>query len=368
MKNSSTSGFKHSSFILKSLAFAAGLFVVVLSLNRLGKPPRENQDIWYGPVVDYMKQGGRFNYLFLGTSRTRAAIRTDVFDTLMQQVYQVPTLSINLGMGWCRMSEHYFGLRHLLETNPNILRGVVVFIESPSALPEHSTWNSDWIVQDRTDLITPYLHASDLFSLWRDATTEAGMKFVITANLIAPFMENIPRLRQNALPALDTLLQSVFRPFIDLAPKENESSGLSDLVTEGGIRADKKGVESAKDLAIRLAHEEKEKQDPWNSYDETIVAKIFKMVKDAGGFVVFFDMPLSSVQQEPYDTPLRKQERISFNEKTLNKWNAVMLHPQFSYDTSDFPDLWHLRKTRAPEYTYAVAKSYVEALQAAVKK
>ncbi len=366
MKNSSTSGFKQKTLILKSSIFIIGFFIIVLGLNSLGKSKNENPDIWYGPVIDYMHNGGRFNYLFLGTSRTRAAIKAEVFDEIMQQVYKTPTLTINLGMGWCRMSEHYFGIRHLLETNPNILRGVVVFIEAPSDVPEYSTWKSDWIVADRTDLLTANIHTSDLFKLWRESTTETSMKFVITANLIAPFMENIPRLRQNALPKLDTILQTIFSPLIKLAPKEKDLIGF-DLTTEGGIRADAKGVETARDIAIRIAHEETVKQDPWDNFDNTIVAEIFQMVKKAGGYVVFLGMPLSNVQQVPYDTPLRKQERLGFK-NTLKKWDAVMLHPEFAYDTADFPDLWHLRKTRAPEFTYAVAKNYLELLQQAASK
>ncbi len=368
MKNSSTSAFKLTPFLGKGLAFLGGLFLLVLGLNHVGKPARENQDIWYGPVVDYMKQGGRFHFLFVGTSRTRAAIRPDVFDTLMQQVYKTPTVSINLGMGWCRLSEHYFGLRHLLEVNPDILRNVVVFIEAPASIPEYSTWKSDWIVQDRTDLLTPYMHSKDLWNLWRNSTTETSMKFVITANLIAPFMENIPRLRQNALPKLDTLLQSLFTPLTNLGAREKEAPEYSDLITEGGIRNDKKGVETAKDLAIRIAKEDTEKQEPWNHFDASIVAEIHHMVKNAGGYVLFLDMPLSNVQQVPYDTELRKRERKQFNDSTLKKWDAIMLHPKFSYDTTDFPDLWHLRKTRAPEFTYAVANSFVAALQASGPK
>jgi hypothetical protein len=366
MKNSSTSGSKPKLkwHLFTGAVFLAGLFALVIGINHQGRPAEKNRDIWYGPVIDYIQQGGRFSYLFVGTSRTRAAIRPDVFDTVMTRTLGSPTLSINLGMGWCRMSEHYFGLRRLLEVQPGILRGVVVFLEAPSALPEYSIWKSDWIVTDRTDLLTPYIHKSDLWKLWREATTPTDMKFVITANLVAPFMEYLPRVRQYALPALDSLLQGFFSPLTSLAQAETEVAGSSDLTTEGGIRADAKGVETARELATRMARDETVNQDPWNDFDKTIVAEILKMVKNAGGYVVFLDMPLSDIQQAPYDTPLRQRERADFT-TTLKAWNCIMLHPQLQYDSTDFPDLWHLRKTRAPEFTFAVANSFIEAAKAA---
>jgi len=363
MKNSSTSAFKFKRQAAMGLAFLAGLFALVVFINKRGEPAEKNRDIWYGPVLDYMHRGGRFSYLFVGTSRTRAAIRPDVFDTLMTRVTGSPTLSINLGMGWCRLTEHYFGLRKLLEADPNILNGVVVFIEAPSGLPEYITWKSDWIVTDRTDLLTPYIHKSDLIKLWREATTPTSMKFVITANLIAPFMENIPRVRQFAAQGLDSLLQDFFTPLIALAPKAKTGS-TADLTAEGGIRTDAKGVETARELAIRMAKEEAENQEPWDDYDHTVVAEILHMVKNAGGYVVFLDMPLSDVQQAPYDTPLRKKEREAFL-ATLKAWNCIMLHPKMTYEAADFPDLWHLRKTLAPEFTVAVAREFIAAARAA---
>jgi hypothetical protein len=365
MKNSSTSVSRPWRQVATGIAFLAGLLLLVAFISAQGSPGEKNRDIWYGPVIDYAKQGGRFSYLFLGTSRTRAAIRPDVFDTAMTRAIGAPTLSVNLGMGWCRMSEHYFGLRRLLETAPGILRGVVVFLEAPSALPEYSTWRSDWIVADRTDLLTPYIHKRDLWKLWRESTTEAGMKFVITANLVAPFMEHIPRVRQHALPDLDTLLQKAFAPLMALAkPEESDAGAASDLATEGGIRADAKGVETARDLAIRMAREETEKQEPWADYDKTIVAEILRMVREAGGYVVFLDMPLSPVQQAPYDTPLRLGEREAF-QGTLKAWNCIMLKPELALTESDFPDLWHLRKSLAPEFTLAVANGFIAAAREA---
>jgi hypothetical protein len=295
----------------------------------------------------------------VGTSRTRAAVRPEVFDTLMTRVTGQPSLSINLGMGWCTMAEHYFGLRKLLETKPDILRGVVVFIEAPSGLPEYTTWKSNWIVTDRTDLLTPYIHRSDLISLWKNATTDVGMKFMITANLVAPFMEHIPRVRQNALLWMDSTSRALYTPLLALAKmKPMEDGPESDLTSEGGIRVDAKGVETARDLAIRLAKEDLRNQPPWNAYDSTIVAEVVRMIKQAGGYAVFSYMPLSQVQQEPYDTDLRKRERAAF-QSTLKAWNCVMLQPTMALQPEDFPDLWHLRKSLAPEFTAALANAFI---------
>ncbi len=361
MKNSSTSSSERSS--LRGRLVTAGFVLVgtvagVLALNAWARPAEGQRDIWYGPVADYLSQGGRFSHLFLGTSRTRAAVRPEVFDSIVGRAYGTPLQSINLGIGHCTLIEHWFGLRKLLEIDPLALQGVVVLIEAPAGLPAFLGWHENWIVQGRTDLLTPYLKKDDLWRLWKVAGTPAAEKFVITANLVAPYVEHIPRARSMAMAELDTLLARVFSPIVG-AGVSGATTG-ADLVAEGGIRTDAKGVETAREMAIRMAREDAQNQASWSNWDTTAIRDVVNLVREAGGYPVFFEMPLSDVQMAPYRMPVRTKDREDFP-ATLAAWKVPMLKLDFPHDSTDFPDLWHLRKTRAPEFTAALARSYIEA-------
>lgn len=361
MKNSSTSSSERVSLrgrLVTAGFVLAGTVAGLLALNAWARPAEGRRDIWYGPVADYLGQGGRFSHLFVGTSRVRAAVRPEVFDSIVGGAFGAPLQSINLGMGYCTTIEHWFGLRKLLEVDPLALQGVVVLIEAPAGLPDHQQWTSDWIVQDRTDLLTPYLKRGDLWRLWKEAETPAGEKFMITANLVAPYVENLPRARAMAMANLDTLLAGLFSPFV--RSQALPEDGGADLVSEGGIRADAKGVETARDIAIRMAREDLASQTAWSSWETSALADVVRLVREAGGYPVLFEMPLSDVQLAPYSTAVRNNDRIGFA-GTLASWKVPMLKLDFPHDSTDFPDLWHLRKTRAPDFTAALARAYIEA-------
>lgn len=361
MKNSSTSSSERGSSrgrLVTAGFVLAGTIAGLLALNAWARPAEGRRDIWYGPVADYLQQGGRFSHLFLGSSRVRAAVRPEVFDSIVGGAFGTPLQSINLGIGHCTLVEHWFGLRKLLEVDPLALQGVVVLIEAPAGLPAYQGWRDDWIVQDRTDLLVPYLKKGDLWRLWKEAGTPVGEKFLITANLVAPYVENLPRARVLAMAELDTLLETVFSPFAS-APEERSSTG-ADLVSEGGIRTDAKGVETAREMAIRMARDDSRDQAPWSNWDTTAIRDVVNLVREAGGYPVFFEMPLSDVQMAPYRMPVRAKDRADFP-AVLQAWKVPMLKLDFPHDSTDFPDLWHLRKTRAPDFTAALARSYVEA-------
>ena len=69
---------------------------------------------------------------------------------------------------------------------------------------------------------------------------------------------------------------------------------------------------------------------------------------------MFFEMPLCSVQTATYNTLVRQRDREQFLDHA-RQWNTPVLHPAIAFADDDFPDLWHLRKSRAAGFTTALA-------------
>jgi len=357
MSNSSTSS---SDGVLRRTALVAGFllgFIVLLvALMAWVRPPEKTQDIWYGPLIDAYGQGYKANFLFLGTSRTRAAIHPDTWDAVMAQTLHARTSTVNLGMGWCTPMEHWHGLRKLLSEYPDALRGTAVFLEAGDGIGYPERWDGNWIVEDRRDLLVPYMERSDLPRLWK-SRTPLEARLSIAVDLLVPAFDQFPRLRHMVRSNLDTIGNSLVGGIWSIEPEATGPN--SDLSSAGGVRTDLKGVELAIHLADSLAAFDLREQKPYGDWDSTVQADIVRLVKDAGGIPVFVKIPFSPVQSAPLRTPLRESDRRTFN-AALTRWGLPpVVEADFSTSADDFPDKWHLRKTLAPAFTNSLALAFV---------
>jgi hypothetical protein len=134
----------------------------------------------------------------------------------------------------------------------------------------------------------------------------------------------------------------------------------ADLRSTGGIRTDAEGIENAKKLAVELAKQSLDHQVPQREWEKSIVADLVKLIQQAGGQVVFYEMPLHSVQAAPYQTPLRQADRVAFRQQAT-EWNCRYLEPDFVAPDVDFPDYWHLRKSRSQEFATKLAEAWYKA-------
>lgn len=361
MSSSSTSSseslFRRLALVAGFLAAFIALLVVLMSWVR---PPEKVRDIWYGPLIDAYGQGYKANFLFVGTSRTRAAIHPDTWDSVMAQALHARTSTVNLGMGWCTPMEHWHGLRKLLAEYPDALRGTAVFLEAGDGIGYPERWDGNWIVEDRRDLLVPYMDRSDLPHLWKSGTSlEARLS--IAVDLLVPAFDQFPRFRHLVRSNLD----SAGRSIVDgIWPKEPDSSAPgSDLSSAGGVRTDLKGVELAMHMADSMAAADLRDQKPYGDWDSTVQADIVRLVKDAGGIPIFVKIPFSPVQSAPLRTSLRQADRRTF-QAALSRWGLPpVVEADFPTTSGDFPDKWHLRKTLAPAFTRALALAFVQAFQ-----
>lgn len=339
--------------VLLAGLFVAGLVALFAYLNKQGGKGRIEGDIWFSRVAGE-GWGRTADALFIGTSRVSAAVAADEFDQMLGQVLRRPIQSVNLGMGYSTTAEYVMGLRRLREINPNAIRGSVAFIEAPMGLPDFATWDDTWLVDAAPELMSRYLAVSDLPRLFRSKTPTAG-KLLVAANVLFGYDENITRVRRLFQAWLDAATLSFFSVFLPI-PVEG---GSADLTSKGGIRTDKKGVDDAKAIALRTIAVELASQRPRRAWDSTTMFEVVQVLREMGAQPIFYEMPMSPAMSAIYQTPVRIQDRAHF-QGVVRRWDVPYLKPVIATTDEDFPDIWHLRKSRAPEFTEALTREFLE--------
>jgi hypothetical protein len=97
-------------------------------------------------------------------------------------------------------------------------------------------------------------------------------------------------------------------------------------------------------------------------WETTVFGQMVRLIKDHGGKVMFFKMPISSLRNRVYVTKIHAGNLAIFRD-LLKKWDAGVLCPDFKYSDEDFPDFSHLRFSRSAEYSKRLAASYIQYLK-----
>jgi hypothetical protein len=322
-----------------------GLVVLLALLNEVGGIKRDLSVEWIGSIRSIL-QGEPYQVYFFGTSRVAAAIDADSFDGAMSESGHPGFRSINLGMGYSKFNEYYVVAEYILSRKPDAFRGATILLEAPLGLAEYSTWDDDWMVSDGVENLAPYLRARDLPSFLRRSPSKPLAKAQVVARVIFGFRENYSRLRYHAQKFLVEHLAS--------SVGGDGSAKKFDLVGDGGIRTDSLGVNAVRSIAVQIAMTDLENQVPQRRYDTTILKQFIDVVRNAGGRVCLFRTPLSSMQAAPLETQIRRKDKESFLVE-LAQWNIPLLDSTIATTDSDFPDCWHLRRSRAPEFSRHLA-------------
>lgn len=96
---------------------------------------------------------------------------------------------------------------------------------------------------------------------------------------------------------------------------------------------------------------------PEEDVERTVLRSIVKLVPENGGRIVLYRMPISSVFRAPYVTELGKQAGETMA-RALVAWRVPTLVPEIDTSDEDFPDLWHLRASRAAEFSRSLARAF----------
>lgn len=284
------------------------------------------------------------DFLFIGSSRIPATINPQLFKKLSSGV------TINAGRGYITPGVHYQGLKSKLKEHPDYLRNSIVLIEYSGSGAYTSPFAKDMLSvfeptdSDKTDkamphLLLPYLDMNSFLSFLKKSNNSILVKVEMT------FLYFSSTYRAS---------QYVNDKFFAYNKKLLFPSKATNLVSEGGIRNDDSELAGKK--AILLAKEQKEKiqKEPLLSnidIDNSSLAQLYKLIKDNGGTLMLYEMPLHSLQQDIYNS-----EKAKLNKATFEKWLSennipIIYNPDFKYKDIDFPDTWHLSSTRRDEFT-----------------
>ena len=129
----------------------------------------------------------------------------------------------------------------------------------------------------------------------------------------------------------------------------------------GGIRQDSQGIQDARRLASVLTEKEikNQRQIHLDIWDRTVLKSLNERIRSAGGRLVLFNMPMSSIQEKISFTDIGQKNKKTVAD-LLRSANLPLLQPAFAVTDDDFPDLWHLRGARSAEFTRSIAQAYLQ--------
>ena len=315
---------------------------------------------WYGAADRLLAGTLPVQALFIGSSRVEAAILPATFEQILAERGRPGITALNLGRGNSTDVEHYLGLRNLLAAHPDNLRGVTVFVEAPGGLAFSSRWESQWAMTEQPWMLVDLLRVSDLPAFWRsdgfDLETRLLMSVRVFLRRLALFNRR-ERVREQWLDEILPTLALGRMP--NFEPKRILGDDLQGPGHTTSIRPDPAALVPARALAWRMGDEATRFQGPIREWHGTITEALVRLVRTAGGQVVFFEPPLSEAFLQVHRTKLRQEDAGIFASQA-REWGACLVRPNFTYSDDDLPDLWHLRPERVSEYTRAVATAWLE--------
>ncbi|HET6879664.1 MAG TPA: hypothetical protein VFI31_05905 [Pirellulales bacterium] len=301
----------------------------------------------------------RFHYYFLGSSRVAAAVDQGEFSQRLSEHTQHPTVALNLGHGWSYLVQNHLYLRNLLDADADVFRGAVVIIELPGGRLafEGQHWSGQWFEQDYPFQLVTELRRKDLPRLW---STRMNLedKLSMTFGLATRRCELLTRrgaighfLRQQCECAVLACCEGFL-------PRAADAGRASDLTTAVGIRADQAGIQSARRLAVQAANRPAP-IEPVEQADDRVIDDLVAMIQQAGGKVVFYEMPLHSAMSGGHATADWQARRAEFAAWAADRGIAILTTDFHAVD-DDFPDMWHLRQSRSADFTNRLASSFIE--------
>jgi hypothetical protein len=298
----------------------------------------------------YQVQKVPVTYIFIGSSRVAASISSTEFAQATGEANSLGS-AMNMGRGYSTLVEHYFGLRRIAAAMPDGLKGVTVFLEAPGGSPDLETWWGNWLYYKNPDLLVNTIGLSDLRSFWARDSSNFDLKLAVTASTLS---EAIAK-QGYGWAMLEGIKDIIFRHWPWTKPNKADSPA------SGGIRTDEAGIQNARRLAISLAADDMKQERIFlrQSGDETVLKSINDLVLAGGGRLILYRMPLSSVQEQVYTTAIGRKNR-EITHDLLKAWAIPMLSSNMKTNDDDFPDYWHLRKSRRSEFTRSLAEAYID--------
>ncbi len=301
---------------------------------------------WYPQIIEKL-HGVPVRYLFAGTSRVGAGVNVLQFAEAQPPLAPgEPRQVFNMGHGFSTIISHAIGLRHMAEAG--LLRGAIVFVEAPGGVPDESTWNGRWYFREAPSFLVSVAGARDMPGLWRSGTSTddkigASARVALKFSTLAVYAEMI---RVNGLGA-------AYRRASQLrssAAGEPAVVERLELREGGGVRGDVDDLSRISAAAIVEGQRMLDAQTLVGDWGRTVSGEIVEIVRNGGGDVAFFDMPLSAPMRIAAESGTGQRNGESFR-----AWAAArgvrVLRSRGGYPVGLFPDVWHMSATGADMFT-----------------
>lgn len=341
-------------FVRRPIRFCVVVLIMLAILELIARLQLAHRHSFWSAVDSSNKP---IDVLFLGSSRVAAAIDTQAFEAAVpgRRLHVV-----NAGTGYATPAEFHLALRNTFREHPDRLRNAVIFIEAPCGMPDSAAWSDPWQHPARPDMLTPLLRREDVASYWSNIQAEiATARFEKHLRLIFDYAFRFSRLVTDRLTLGERFTEFAESPIkrrLESFLRSNHTEVRADLSSAGGIRTDVEGVALARRRAyeyIKKALQNQHRVD-WNA---AIVADTVKLAHQNGARIIFFDLPIHSAHRSILETPTRQADRAAFRE-VIQTWNTPLIAPDFSATDDDFPDIWHLKKSRTADFTRALAAAW----------
>lgn len=338
-------------FILRSCFFILFTFLLLEVVSRVVLDP-----VYFYTINPYLSPSALTNFtpkdllkpapthadfLFIGSSRVAASINETTF------VEGSPQTSINVGRGYTTAGTHLIALQKIIKNNPNFLKDAKVFIELPGGViyEEDSIKSKYEVFESMPHLLLPHIDQHDVSSFLASNNSnkvkrELCLSYIFSSYRTFPFVKEYKeRIINKIITKFDT--------------KKETSHSLEDT---GGIKTGKEEIDAVKQMAVNIAQrqlkEQKGKQ-PLTSLalDRSMIACFHKLIVSNGGELILFPVPLHSIQQQLYSTPLSLTNKEVFSKWCQNKQIEIVNMNEFKTSDDDFPDYWHLGKHRKDEFS-----------------
>jgi hypothetical protein len=299
----------------------------------------------YFQSVDLYKEWDKsrpLDCIFIGSSRMAAAILPDVFKNDSDQVV------INVGRGYSTAVIHYKALTQILQQDNNALKNCKVIIEAPGGVC-YIEDGSRWFYDEDPHLIVPYLKTTDIVEYVFKNKNSLVNKLDLTLLYTFAAWRDCFYEREQIQIYTDYHLKRMDARFLSASEQHKKSE---DIAARGGTKTDSATIKIARKLAYQARKQDISEQKllTMEELENSMISKICSLIRKNGGQVYLLDMPESSVLQSIYETPIAKENKKLFDQwLTVNKIPLIIT--PFVYTDADFPDNFHLRESRAEEFS-----------------
>lgn len=261
-----------------------------------------------------------------------------------------PVAVANLGQGFSSPASHALGLRRL--GNLGLLHGTTVVLEAPGGLADAQDWRDPWYVPERPQWLLSVIEARDLPALWRSRSPVEDLLGFTVRTLFGGSL--LMRYREDLRSAL--MADAAVR--LGLRPRPTGSPGSVQRVVlpsqRDEVNLDRILAAAADDGQRWIAGQ---RTVEWK---ETVAASMVRTVTEAGGRVVFVEMPLSTAMAAGLQSALAQQNRASF-QSAARTWGTPVVSVGLPFTDADFPDGWHLSASARARFTRALTEVWITA-------